>query len=595
MSSKLEDWELKFDEHFKALICLRCRCAGFLPNQWSPPRFPLSTPEEPRIHFSKVDPATSATVAKLQTWLGKGGWFEVESQGPPTLPMQPASAMTDDVALTSFLAGVQQRAVQAGLDPVTLRPLQPQGETAGRQTSGWLRKARWAKTLQGVDLARASALLHDPQSAFRGVRPPAGLEEPSLADVVAAAQAQGKTRVLEAFKSAIELLNDDCLTMLACDDVTWPKKSARKSIDTSQNYRDRAAQNVGCLVGFAVAVRLLVRSDAIQAVDEGGEVGPTGDGDESVDSDEGHDGEGDEADTSHPQFPASLAPVSAAVASVAEKVDAFIQHIVADTVEDKHVTSLILALLRQPLEGVGRANLIVVYSAIQGVERERGHKWASGQKHGQFLVRLILGLRVTLWAVVEDVHGSIPLATRYKLLERLRQEVAVYGNGLAMSTLYGQRNYCLSLEAEASNLFRVVWAADGQSFTINGDLVRLTDLRAFAQGLVDETVALGRKLQRLGTATDDEDDFPLEQLRDVTGEETVGYSFVHDRHNEAIRHKSSMLRRILPRIASKVAPEEDEATGTEAPNSMNSCRTGAERRTGFCRHAHHGLRFGIRG
>ncbi|KAK0518842.1 hypothetical protein OC842_007659 [Tilletia horrida] len=586
MSHDLAFWDLVFDETYKALISSiktqtpLCPAGASFPASSGPPLEP-TVPAHPHLKtragfvchcgFVAIDTTSKAQrhreatcqasfrAAKLQSWQGKGGWFQVEREGPPFLATQPSTDMAD---LGAFLAAAQAQAAEAGLDPITLRPLKPQIDSTTRQTSGWLRKARWNRTLRGVDLSGASALLHDPQVTFGGVRPPAGLDEPTLPEIVQQAQAHAKDRVLRAGKTALDQLNDDCLIMLACDDVTWPKKSARKSLDTSEGYRDRGAPMLAALSD------LPLRSGYWSV--------PT-------------------QFRRSMRFPASLAPLSAAVASVAEKVDAFIQHIVADTVEDKHVTSLILALLRQPLEGVGRANLIVVYSAIQGVERERGHKWTSGQKHGQFLVRLILGLRVTLWAVVEDVHGSIPLATRYKLLERLRQEVAVYGNGLAMSTLYGQRNYCLSLEAEASNLFRVVWAADGQSFTINGDLVRLTDLRAFAQGLVDETVALGRKLQRLGTATDDEDDFPLEQLRDVTGEETVGYSFVHDRHNEAIRHKSSMLRRILPRIASKVAPEEDEATGTEAPNSMNSCRTGAERRTGFCRHAHHGLRFGIRG
>ncbi|KAK0518189.1 hypothetical protein OC835_007926, partial [Tilletia horrida] len=492
MSHDLAFWDLVFDETYKALICTRCRCALHpsqlhrhfalsqhqdrrvdvehlaiirdrlrrlsaqpAPPSQLPPLEP-TVPAHPHLKtragfvchcgFVAIDTTSKAQhhreatcqasfrAAKLQSWQGKGGWFQVEREGPPFLATQPSTDMAD---LGAFLAAAQAQAAEAGLDPITLRPLKPQIDSTTRQTSGWLRKARWNRTLRGVDLSGASALLHDPQVTFGGVRPPAGLDEPTLPEIVQQAQAHAKDRVLRAGKTALDQLNDDCLITLACDDVTWPKKSARKSLDTSEGYRDRGAPMLAALSDLPLRSGYWSVSDAIQAVDEGGEVGPTGDGDESVDSDEGHDGEEDEADTSHPQFPASLAPLSAAVASVAEKVDAFIQHIVADTVEDKHVTSLILALLRQPLEGVGRANLIVVYSAIQGVERERGHKWASGQKHGQFLVRLILGLRVTLWAVVEDVPGSIPLATRYKLLERLRQEVAVYGNGLAMSTLYG--------------------------------------------------------------------------------------------------------------------------------------------------------------
>ncbi|KAK0523611.1 hypothetical protein OC835_006207 [Tilletia horrida] len=174
------------------------------------------------------------------------------------------------------------------------------------------------------------------------------------------------------------------------------------------------------------------------------------------------------------QKSASLAPLAGAVASITQKIDAFIENIVGDTVQDRHVSSLILAILRQLVEGVGRGNLIIVFSAVQGIEPQLGHKWASGQKHGRFLSS-VFESRCGHWAVVEDLRGDIPLATRYQLLERLRQEVAVYNNGLAMSILYGHRNHCLSLEAEASNFFRVAWAADGQAFTINGDHIEDED------------------------------------------------------------------------------------------------------------------------
>ncbi|KAK0522780.1 hypothetical protein OC842_006365 [Tilletia horrida] len=182
------------------------------------------------------------------------------------------------------------------------------------------------------------------------------------------------------------------------------------------------AHYVGCFVIFAAAIRLLIRCGTIRAAQYGSN-GETSADDKNEYTDP--DGEEKQDGVDKAQKSASLAPLAGAVASITQKIDAFIENIVGVTVQD------------------------------------RNYKASS----------------LSSATMVEDLRGDIPLATRYQLLERLRQEVAVYNNGLAMSTLYGHRNHCLSLEAEASNFFRVAWAADGQAVTINGDLVRLTDLR----------------------------------------------------------------------------------------------------------------------
>ncbi|KAK0545257.1 hypothetical protein OC844_007378 [Tilletia horrida] len=129
-------------------------------------------------------------------------------------------------------------------------------------------------------------------------------------------------------------------------------KSARKSLDTSEGYGNGSAHCVGCLVIFAAALRLLIRCGTIRAAQY------SSDGETSADDkDEYTDPNGEEKQdgVDKARKSASLAPLAGAVASITQKIDAFIENIIGDTVQDRHVTSLILAFLRQLLEALGEA------------------------------------------------------------------------------------------------------------------------------------------------------------------------------------------------------------------------------------------------
>ncbi|KAK0543043.1 hypothetical protein OC844_007673, partial [Tilletia horrida] len=433
---------------------------------------------------------------KAQSWAGRGSWFEVEGPGFRFQAGTSAANMRAAAPIQAFQDALAAGSHAAGLDPLTLQPIQQVISDNNPTPSGWLRKTRWNRLLRNVDLEAAAQLRHHPERALEGVF----FGRHRTIDIHTVAVNRTVQRLQAAFGTATEHLSDHALSMLRCDDLEYSRASERKSIEVSASYRSHACNLVGALVGFVVAVHLLTEAGAITAgaaLDEG-EQG--GDNDDEYDAATADDNLTADAVALHPlgapskpgsssPTKASLTPLHRVLTEVERRVASFVAHIISEDLSGEHISNLILALLRQELDGPGQRNAIMTFSAISGIDQKRGCKWVSGPKHGEFLVRLILGLKLSLWAAAEDAPGVLSAAERTDLLEMLRKEVAVYGNGLAMSALYMQRNYARGMDSTSSNMFRAVWAADFQSFTINGDLVRLEDVRRMAKGIIDEVEA----------------------------------------------------------------------------------------------------------
>ncbi|CAD6912323.1 unnamed protein product [Tilletia controversa] len=129
-----------------------------------------------------------------------------------------------------------------------------------------------------------------------------------------------------------------------------------------------------------------------------------------------------------------------------------------------------------------------------------------------------------------NAEHSVLLCLDCKSAVEVRIKYAIGAENNVLSVLYGLRKYAMACPTDSGNAYAVIWSLDGESFSFNGDMVRLQDIRRMAVNMVQEVVERGIQLERLRGATPP----PLDVagLRDVVGEKSVGYSIVSEAHNQ---------------------------------------------------------------
>ncbi|KAK0519709.1 hypothetical protein OC835_007441, partial [Tilletia horrida] len=442
----------------------------------------------------------------VQSWMERGGWFVVGDSAAGPLPPDATHVRAVRSEQANLLdEEIKKRARAADLDPNTLAPLNPTPGADGPLYNPWLRRTRWVELLEGVDLAAAAGLLSTPAPALQAAeltrkgRERLGHRE---ADQLASTL---KRVVAEAIETAFDDLelhgSPDIRDKLHSDEVNVSRGTARP-LTASRKYVRQCADNVAEMAKLGWVLFLLKEADAVTS---------------------------------------GLTPLLRCIDSILKPLAKAHRYLVGGTFARTHAASLVFQVLKQRPYGAGSNSLARTYSGLRGIDTASGHAFKPPGAHSGFLSRIIFGLRLGIWlaAITTYPRDGLPAAQVdanqaeiEATADQIRVDYAVVGVNSVLASFYNERNYSKASGNGPSDLWRIIWAQDRQSLSINGEVVRMEDVRAMAAASCKEVHDLGLALERHGGR--DPPPFDTRQLRDVPGQRTVGYSAVTDPHNAGI-------------------------------------------------------------
>ncbi|KAE8220337.1 hypothetical protein CF319_g6124, partial [Tilletia indica] len=420
-----------------------------------------------------------------QTWTDRGGWFPVSLPGPlPDRPVEGES--TIHPAVGAFEALLASKASAAALDASTLSPLQPTANPLSITSSPWLRRVRWPVLMQDVPLPLAADLIKNPAKLLPINQVLCGNMDP--VEIYDSVIASARQSIISAAKDLEENGSDDIRSKLHCDEVDYVgSKQSRRALDGSKGYTESGADLVAGVLGLGWSLWYLQQCGALE--------------------------EGEEL--------SRLRPLLRSIDDITNSFNKIHRHVVQGTLNEQHVGTAFFKVFSQPVQGAGHTSLAVTYSALSGIDVANNHAWKAGRGHSPFLSRIIFGLRLSIWACVlaqyprVESHEQRGRETRAKEIEdvvgQLRLRYAVGSENSVLSKLYGDRNYALGCPSESTQTFRIIWDADGEGFTVNGDPIRLKDWREVAGEMETEASTIGRQLEKTGSPLE----FDPAAIRDI--------------------------------------------------------------------------------
>ncbi|KAK0521314.1 hypothetical protein OC834_006709 [Tilletia horrida] len=551
-------------------------------------------------HTDKCTGKASVRSCRLQSWQQKGAYFPVEVAGHRNVQPAPAAATTStSPSFQALRQAIQIAASAAHLDPVTLLPNILTAAELSKHSSAWLRHSRWPTLLRGVDLALASLLIRAPERLLALVASSlSDKAQMSAADMHAQLLDRIQERLTEAYSSLTEHATPNTLELLRCDDTSYAPREPRRQFHAEAPYVRKSVKMLAHIFGVGFTLWALQRSGLLiadgESDEESGGKGEDGEAEaeeEDADGDPGSvdsgytlddiDAEDEESPGGEPatapavistQALATLRPLLRAVAGLDQALMSAVDELAQGKLHGKTITTLLFAVLQQPIHGAGHSSLLVTFSALRGLVSKAGGRdarvsFSPPATHGEQLVRLIFGVRVGLWAIAED---AVPRRRKQqtedafyqriqRLLERIRCSFGVLGVDCAMAVLYGQRNYACGCRGEGSGAYRVVWDPSGQQFVINGEVVRIVDIKTMCNSLLDD---FELRVEQLDSRPAGQERPKLDpaNLFDNAGERAAGYSIVHERRNTHIIDKHSTL---LTRLSDHLFLPVDDEEGDE--------------------------------
>ncbi|KAK0558754.1 hypothetical protein OC861_006837, partial [Tilletia horrida] len=488
----------------------------------------------------------------VQSWMDRGDWFPVRGNGPllghasgdgngdVDGSSEDESEPVNSPAVDAFSQLLASTARESALDPDTLLPKQHTAATTESSTSSpWLGRVRWGVMLKDVPLSLASELVTDPSRLF-DLLPVDPVSPLSAVELRKELISKVRAALIDAYTDLHDNGTDYIRSRLHCDDVDFAKSSqSPRPLRGDPTYIRTCSGVMAEVVALAWTLTVLKQGGAFE-------------------------------DAVEMEVPDSelmaLRPLTESIASIESAMRRVTEHLREGTLESKHIGAALYKLLSQPVEGVGRSSVALLYSALKGIDPIANYSFRNGTAHSPFLSTLIFGLRLSIWAIAlartpRNDRGEAPELEAN--VDKLRISHAVSSKSCVLGKLYGDRNYALSCPPESSQSFRVIWTADSKAFTLNGETIRIKDFRRMAASMENEAIQLGLGLEYGPTASSSPSiQVNAAALRDVTGNKAVGYSFVSDRANVEVTSKLSTL--ICSRLALLIVKHRPRQGGPSA-------------------------------
>ncbi|KAK0542909.1 hypothetical protein OC845_006387 [Tilletia horrida] len=460
---------------------------------------------------------------RAQSWIAQKPWFPVGTAGPLFGPSADEST-PDEVhtaAVTAFHHLLSQKIKSDSLDATTLLPSKPTPASSSVMDSPWLARVRWPVLLKDIPLPLAVEVITDPTRLF-GLLP----RQPSSPQPLSAQSIRSEiltltlSFLLAAFDDLTAHASDDIRIKLHCDQVEVVGfNKARRPLGGKHNYVHDAATTTAQALAFGWTLLTFQLCGAFDDDQVGSEL-------------------------------YALRPLLRCLEGVEDVLHDLGRRLQGDVFEDKYIGDALSLLLSQRVQGPGHSSVLLTFSAIQGIDKKANFAFKDGQAHSPFLVRIILGLRLSIWAsaLASNPRPEGCPASHNDTLEttvdRFRVRYAVATENCVLAKLYGDRNYAMSCQSQSSEAYKLLWNTAGDGFNLNGQPIRLDDFITAAASMEEETIQLGLRLE-LGKSPLALD-LNCAALIDITGNKSVGYSFASESSN------SETLSRFAP-LASRIA------------------------------------------
>ena len=213
---------------------------------------------------------------------------------------------------------------------------------------------------------------------------------------------------------------------------------------------------------------------------------------------------------------------------------------------DELVFQLSVRLWKHVRQPSSPRSLLVYCADVLGIDDRTGGTWRQANDFGQILAGLLFCGRLLLFehALPSPARGAI--ASPIEAMRAIRDRWLVENEGTPFSHLLSLLAYAKSAGSADGGLIRVTWSRDHDTIYYQGQPLALPRFRQFVQDIRrDAEALLASTLLFLPGTRPPLPPVCLRDMRDNMNEASVGYSFVHDPHNQLAGGRDRVMARLL--------------------------------------------------
>lgn len=262
---------------------------------------------------------------------------------------------------------------------------------------------------------------------------------------------------------------------------------------------------------------------------------------------------------------AASQPKSSSSSTTTSTGDKYSEQSVQDAADrlDDSCTRFCISLLDQTLNGNVYDSLLVVFTAVLGIDRDRdgqvtAQQWRRPEQYTSDLSAMIKMAQILVLARAALGAACGEAEFPASLVDQMQEQFMVFGTRSPMTWMLKIRSYGAAVRDSTTANGYIAWSDDGRVVKYKAVRLQLLDLQYFVQ---DQVAAAHTELRDLLLLSQDElldgstaPRFVLHDLQDNPAASAPGWSFLADERNAQLQAgKDWLLRRVATQ---KRVPEE---------------------------------------